>query len=117
MNKIRLVELLARWKTFTLGLVKGMVLLSAWVMGGAIAVFAIRYPFYNDEPVTYVSWALWIVGFTFCLMVVVMLGFWLFSFRPALYTVGALVVVLMLTQCFHREHGTDCIETRYVSCP
>jgi hypothetical protein len=117
MNRMKLAEIVAWWKTFAVGMAKGMLSLSAWIVGGAISLFVIRYPFYNDTPTTYVSWVLWTIGITFCLVLIVMLGFWLFSFRPVAYTVGVLVVLLLLAQCFHSDRHTECIDTRYVSCP
>ena len=117
MNMTRLLELIAWWRTFAMGMVKGMLWLSAWVAGAALAVFAVRYPFYDDLPTTYVSGVSWIIGITFALTVIVLLGFWLLRFRPVVYTVNGLVVLLLLAQCFHRDHDTACVESRYVACP
>jgi hypothetical protein len=114
----KISESLTNLAKIGVGFVKGGLWMAAWVFGIAAVVFAVRYPFYHDDPVRF-----FLIASTFVLVpvgaaIVYVVGFRLIEYKAVRYTLGGLVALLIVANLFTCHSSSDgCVENRYQDCP
>lgn len=103
---------------FFVNFFKSILGLIAWIIGFTVLIFVIRFPFYDDNLIEFITSAVKWSIVPIVLTCILMIGYWLFEnlslFRWMFLGLAALSIVLsVLKGC---QEPFRCVETRYVTC-